>query len=75
MVISRAPGHYPQSEFDTMLASVSPRASLTQKATKIIRFMGFEGCRGNVREGYIHLYSRFKEAYDRARVQLEYYLP
>ena len=36
MVISRAPGRFPKWEFDTMLVNMSPRASYSQSAPKII---------------------------------------
>ena len=45
MVISRAPGRFPKSELDTMLVNMLPRASTTQKRSKMIKIMSFEAPR------------------------------
>ena len=46
IVLSRAAGRFPQSEFDTMIPSMFPSASYTQRGSKIIQIISFKRSRG-----------------------------
>ena len=49
MVITRAAERFPESEFDTMILSMSPRARYTQRAPKIIKIISFKVSRAVLR--------------------------
>ena len=46
MVISRAPGHFPDAEFDIMHVSMLPRGPHIKTGPQIIKSMSVEGFRG-----------------------------